>query len=118
MPVSFIVHKGKKILYIDYSGIKKREEMIANLHEAVRQYKQTPENLRTLINVTDAAASKEWMAESKKYGKDLSGQTIKGAIIGVTGVKKILLQAYNAVSQGSLKPFESKDEALDYLAEH
>jgi len=118
MPVTVIVHSGKSILYIDYRGLKKKEEMLANLHEAVKIYRSHPtEKYRVLIDVTDAAGSQEWMDESKKYGKEMGKQTIKSAILGVTGVKKVLLMGYNAVVGGRLKPFSTKDAALEYLVE-
>ena len=115
MPASFIEHKGKKILLIDYRGLKKKDEMIATLHEAIGLYAESTEPLRTLIDMTDAAGNSEWMNESKKYGKQVGDKTLKSAIIGITGIKKVLLMGYNSVVKGRLKPFDTKEQALAYL---
>jgi len=115
MPASFIEYKGKKVLLIDYRGLKKKEEMIKTLHESIALYEKSPEKLRTLIDVTDAAGNSEWMNESKKYGKQVGDKTLRSAIIGVTGIKKVLLMGYNSVVKGRLKPFDTKEQALDYL---
>ncbi len=115
MPVSVIEHQGVKILFVDYSGMKKKEEMISTLHEVVEFFENYPDKIRTLIDLTDAAGNSEWMNESKKYGKQVGDKTIKSAIIGITGMKKVLLMGYNAVVNGRLKPFDTKEQALAYL---
>lgn len=115
MPVSIIDHQGVRVLFIDYSGMKKKEEMIGTLHEAVEIIEIQPDKIRTLIDLTDAAGSSEWMNESKKYGKQVGDKTLKSAIVGITGMKKVLLMGYNAVVNGRLKPFDTKEQALAYL---
>lgn len=116
MPASFIEHKGKKILFIDYHGLIKKEDMMKTLDESMELFKELDEKARTLIDITDAAGSKEWMDESKKRGKAVSDKVHKSAIVGVTGIKKVLLMGYNAVAGGRVKPFDTKEQALDYLS--
>ena len=116
MPVSFLTSNGKKVFLIDYSGLKKKEEMLANLYEAIKVFESAgDEKFLVLIDITDAAGSPEWMEESKKYGKQMGPKTLKSAIAGVTGIKKVLLMGYNAVVGGRVKPFNTKEAALDYL---
>lgn len=91
--------------------------MIETLHAGVQLFRDHPEKkFRVLINVTNAGGSKEWMDESKKYGKELARRTIKSAVLGVTGIKKVLLMGYNSVvAKGMMKPFDTEKAALDYL---
>ena len=115
MPTSFIDYQGKKILFIDYSGLKKKEEMLDTLYQAVELANQSSERLRTLIDITDSSGSQEWMEESKKQGKEMREKAEKTAIVGVKGVKKVLLMGYNTVVGGRVKPFSTKESALAYL---
>lgn len=115
MPVSVIHHQGKEILHVDYSGLTKKEDMMATLKEVVDFYEKSPGNILAFIDMTDAAGNSEWMKESKKYGKQVGDKSMKSAIIGITGIKKVLLMGYNAVVNGRLKPFNTKEEALNYL---
>lgn len=115
MPVSFITHQDKKIFFIDYSGLKKKEDMMLTLQQAVAMAKESDEPLRTLIDMSNASGSQEWMEESKKQGQAIKDKAMKTAIIGVSGVKKVLLIGYNAVVGGRVKPFNTKEEALNYL---
>ena len=116
MPVSFLSNNNKKVLHIDYSGLKKKEEMMETLQEVVKIFESSgDERFLVLIDITDSAGHQEWMEESKKYGKRMGPKTIKSAIVGVTGLKKVLLMGYNAVVGGRVKPYGSKEAALDYL---
>ena len=89
MPTSFINYQGRKILFIDYRGLKKKEEMLSTLQEAVVLANDTPDKLRTLIDITDSSGSPEWMEESKRQGKAIREKAEKTAIVGVKGVKKV-----------------------------
>ena len=56
------------------------------------------------------------MKKASEYGKEVFNErTSKNAAIGVSGIKKILLQAYNLVVKDKLLPFNTKEEALEYL---
>ncbi len=116
MPVSFLTHQDRQIFFIDYSGLKRKEDMMKTLKEAVSMAAETEGPLRTLIDISNASGSPEWLEESKKQGKEIRDKAEKTAIIGVTGIKKILLMGYNTVVGGRVKPFNSKDEALAYLS--
>ena len=56
------------------------------------------------------------MAHAKKLGKEVfAPMTKKAAAIGITGVQKILLQAYNTFSQDKLVLFDTEEEAKEWL---
>lgn len=51
-----------------------------------------------------------------KYGQEIVHPKLgKGAILGVSGLKRVLLDGYNQFIGGDLEPFESEEEAKDYL---
>lgn len=118
MSISYINHKGKKILYIDYTNCKTIEETLSVLELVKQEYINTKEQLLTLNNFEGAFASTAYMNKASQYGKEIfNARTSKNAALGITGIKKILLLGYNAIVKDKLMPFDTKLEALDYLVE-
>jgi hypothetical protein len=116
MPVSYIEHKGKKILYVDYSPCKTEEETIQVLEDAAREFEKSPTKLLSLDNYNEAFASDRFLKRAKELGiSTISAKRQKGAIIGLKGIKKILLSSYKLFVKDSLTPFETREEALDFL---
>ena len=56
-------------------------------------------------------------AYAKKIGAEVvTPRSLKNAALGITGVKKILLQAYNLVcGENALTPFDTEEEAKEWL---
>lgn len=115
MELKVITHNKKQILFIDYSQCKTQEEMIALMERAVHYYKKSPTSLRILSDFTNAYGGVEFMAKLKVYGKELGEKTEKSAVIGIDGLKEILLKGYNLVSKKQVIPFRNKIQALNYL---
>jgi hypothetical protein len=116
MPVSFIEYKGVRILYVDYSSCKSSEDTIKNLEEAAKEFEKSPTKILSLDNYNNAYASDEFMKRAKELGKSIiASKREKGAIIGLTGVKVLLLKSYNLFVKDKLEPFKTKEEALEYL---
>ena len=62
------------------------------------------------------SGSTEFMQRAKQLGKEIfDSRTSKSAVLGVTGIKKILLNGYNMIVKNKLEPFDTKEEALEYL---
>lgn len=116
MPVSTIQHKDKQIVLIDYTSCESKEEMIRTLREAADLFRTFPDKVLSLSDFSGAFGSKEFMAETKRLSVDIfRSKTKKAAAIGVTGIKKVLLASFNAFSVNKLTPFDTKEEALEYL---
>lgn len=118
MPVAVIKHQNKSIVYTDFKPCKDKHEMILTIREAADIFSQQPGKVLSLIDLRGAYGSKEFIDEGKKLSIAVfRGKTAKAAAIGITGVKKVLLQSYNAFSINKIKPFDTMDEALEYLTE-
>ncbi len=115
MGYEWIQHKGKKVLYVNYSVCKDKEEMIALLNEMADVFKKSSGNLLTVDDFTGAYGTKEFMARAKELGPIFSSKRKKGAILGITGVKKVLLEAYNMFAKDKMVPFDSKEKAFDFV---
>jgi hypothetical protein len=117
MSVSYINHKGKKIMIVDYRQCKSTEDTLKVLEQVRQEYMKTNEMIISLNDFRDAYGSNEFMKKANELGKELfDKRTIKTAAIGVTGIKKILVNAYNVFVKNKIMIFDTKEEALDWLA--
>jgi len=120
MEIAWEDYKGKKILKVDYRGILFDNEMVAHLNKAVSILKQekTTDKLRFYSDVTGCFATPGFMEAAKLADKELSKTyKLKSAIIGITGAKAILLNAYNLVAKAKVVTVKTREEALEYLSE-
>ena len=117
MPVSYITHKDRKILHVDFKDIKDKEKVLANLEEMVKFYKSATEEIYLLFDVRGCFTDPEVMDKLKNYGKNVfKGRSKKRAVLGVSGIKGLLLRAYSLFTNTEVATFEDIDEAKDYLA--
>jgi hypothetical protein len=116
MSVSYIFHKGKRVMFIDYSNCKTIEDTLKVLEMVKNEYLKTNEMLITLNDFNGGFGSKEFMKRATELGKELfNKRTHKTAAIGVTGMKKVLINSYNMFMTNKLHIFDTKEEALDFL---
>lgn len=116
MSVSYIDYKGKKILFADYTKCKDIQEMLIVLEETKKEYEKSSQMILILDDFRGNSGSSEFMQRAKQLGKEIfDKKTTKAAALGVTGIKKILLNAYNTLVKNKLVPFDTKEEALEYL---
>ncbi len=115
MSLSFITHKGKRIMFIDYTSCKNIEEMIKVLEQVIMEYEKPGGQYLTLNDFTGTYGSTEFMNAASKHKELFDSKTIKTAVLGITGIKKILLNGYNAFVKKKQMPFDTKEEALEYL---
>jgi hypothetical protein len=116
--VRWITHKGKKVLYADYKGLTDEDEMISWLHKEARIMMDCPDKILSLTDYTGLNANKRLMAEIKRLGKEVyKAKLEKAAVLGVTGIKAVLLVTYNMLTKHQVVPFNTEQEAMDYLVE-
>ncbi|HCX20423.1 MAG: hypothetical protein CMB80_13675 [Flammeovirgaceae bacterium] len=114
--ISWIEHNGKKVLLIDYSHCKDKWQMIEVVKATASFYQSAPGKIFTLSDFNNVTGSQEYMAEVKRLGKELfDAKTERGAVVGITGLKKVFLSGYNLIAKQKIMPFNTKEQALDYL---
>lgn len=111
---SIITHKGKEILYVDYQGLQ-TEEVVNLMKEATEFALKENRPLLRLSNMTDVFAVKEVVDTGKACGKRTEHLTIKRAAVGITGAKKVLLNAFNRFTGNNAKAFDHLADAKDWL---
>jgi hypothetical protein len=116
MSVSYIIHKGKKVMIVDYTKCKTVQETLDVLDLVRQEYLKTNDMIISLNDFSEAHGSNEFMNKAKQLGKELfDKRTTKTAAIGVVGLKKILVNAYNVFVKNRIYIFDNKEEALDWL---
>jgi len=116
MAVSYIFHKGKKIMYVDYTACKTSQDTLVVLDKVKQEYLKTKEMITVLNDFRGAYGSQEYMKKVSELGKELfTIRTSKSAAIGVEGIKKILVNAYNIFAKNKVTIFATREEALDWL---
>jgi len=117
MSIETIEFKGKKILYLDHEK-KGDKDLVDDLKagdQAIKKAYQDGEVL-LLANFSSSYMSEAAMNYIKsEESKRINLLVKKTAVIGIQGVKKILLKVYNAFMQKEVKVFEDFESAKEYL---
>ncbi len=115
--VSFAKHKGRDILIVDLSESKNADDNIAVLDKARAVIDiQAPKSLLILTNVTNAHYDPRAADAMKKYSAANTPYIKASAVVGVTGIRRVIYQAIVKITGRQISTFESADEALDWLA--
>jgi len=91
--------------------------MLKLLHETCEILKNSPERVPLLTSFENTTGTTEFMNEVKRLGKEvISLKTTKTALLGISGVKNVLVQGYIFFTgENKLKTFQTEKEALDWL---
>lgn len=111
---SIIDYKGKEILYIDYRGMNENQ-MIQTLNEATERSLSDNKPRLLLTNVAGSFVLPDFLKKAKEAGKRTKHLTLKSAIIGIEGAKKVLLKFHNLYVGSEMKPFHDEIEAKEWL---
>jgi hypothetical protein len=114
----FITHKGKTILYLDFTNMKDKAEIIRLEEDGAAYIRKQPLNsVLTLTNMENMffnSELKKWFEEKVKGN---APYVKAGAVIGMTGLISIMYNAFVSVTGRNIRSFKSKQEAMDFLAE-
>jgi hypothetical protein len=116
--VKLIEHRGRMILVQDLTNSANAEENIkifGQTHEIILA--QPPKSVRLLTNVTNAHYSAEAVDHMKNFSKTVTPYMLASAAVGVTGIKKIVLQSLIKLTGRNIALFDTVEQALDWLAE-
>lgn len=116
MPVGFIEYKGRQILYVDLRKENTQEKALRALDEMVQAFKDTDEKLLVLSNIEGAFVGPEVIEKTKQRAKEIfNPQSKKRAMVGVKGLKKIIINGYMSIMGGKLRVFDTEEQAKEYL---
>ena len=114
--VRFIEYKSQEILLVDFTQAKTDEEVLAIIKRSNRLAMTRPAN--SILALTDVSlvhfndrvltAVKEGAKKNTLYFK-------ASATVGVTGLKKVVLPMIARFSGRNIKPFDDREQAMDWL---
>ena len=114
---SFIKHKGREIVFLDYSNIKSKEEYVEAMEETDRQifpHGTDPKDNLTLIDVTGSIMCVEVMSRASKLRAKVGGKDLLVAIVGITSMlNRIMAKAFS----NNFYFVNSIEKAKDWLVE-
>lgn len=114
--IKFIRRNGKEILLLDFSNCHIKDWMPA-IEEAKKIIKTRPENsLLTLTDVTNALFNEEISQKMKEFTAHNKPYVKAAAVVGITGLKKIIFDAVLLFSKRKLHTFDTIEQAKDWLA--
>ena len=116
--IRFIEHRGKRILLIDYSGIRRTDEAIATI-EHVRAFvaRQPPRSLLLLSDVKDTHYNSAVLQKMKELAAANEPFVKASAVVGMSGLHRIAYQGVILLTRRKVQTFDTRDEAMDWLAE-
>ena len=113
--IELIHYKNKEIIRSDFRGLTDDDDLIAFLSKLFQYMKDIERPVRRLTLIEGVYFTPKVMAQLPKVTNELQSMIIKDAVIGVHGVKRILLQAYNAIIPDRVKAFSNEEDAKDWL---
>ena len=112
----FIQHAGKEVFVLDFTN-KKPAEALQLIDECARQVQLRPEgSVVTLTLVSGGTFSQDVLSGLKALTKGNAPYVNKAALVGITGLYKVALQAVSMFSKRQFFMFDCKNEALNLQA--
>jgi hypothetical protein len=115
--ISFITHRGKSIMLIDFSQCEPKEILLLleKIQHAVAKHDRG--SLLTLADLTGAhidravaTRMKEVLVKDRPYVK-------KSAWVGVDSLPKVYYENMKTFTQRNFPPFQTREAAMDWLTE-
>lgn len=113
--IFYIRENGKDIIHSDLKSTKD-DDMVQIINAETKRIVDKNEKFRIIVDVTDSFTTPKFMKAAYAFASDSKHLMISGAIIGITGVKKVLLRGYNRfASPHIIEPFDTMEEAIKYV---
>jgi hypothetical protein len=117
--IYFIEYKGKKILVENFSGMIPGKEFMDLLDEAAKVIRSQPaKSVLAVFDASNAHFNNEILDAMKNFTKENTPYIKGAAVVGITGLLKVALTAVSKFSGREFNPFNSREEAMEWLVNH
>jgi len=111
----FIQHKGKEIYVLDCSDCDPNE-IVGIIDECARQVRSRPEqSVRTLTIAGGGRFDNNVLQKLKDLTQGNAPYVERAAVVGITGLYKVVMNTIKMFSKREFHLFDSVDEAKDFL---
>jgi hypothetical protein len=109
---------GKRIVQIDFSGCAPESygTVLAEAEKVIRA--EPPASVRTLTLVEDTHFDPEAVEEMTGFASRVSRHLRGNAMVGITGVKKVIFGGIRPHYQAPVGLFDDAESAKEWLARH
>ncbi|MFK7799289.1 MAG: hypothetical protein AB8E82_17700 [Aureispira sp.] len=111
--IEIIHYKGKEIMFWSFPDGTTPKELVEITKHCIDFSRKNPQFKYLLTDFSNVYVGNEFML-TVKSSLDVFDR-LKSALLGITGLKKILLMGFNRVAKNQILPFDTKEEALEYL---
>jgi hypothetical protein len=114
----WITHKGVRLIYCNFQGFSTDVEGLQKEVEAVDREicRQLEGSVLALADLQGTVASKKVVELFKLSAARTRNHVRKQAVVGVTGIRRLLAEAVARFSGQSMMLFDTVEEAKDWLA--
>ena len=114
----FIEHRGVRIFYIDFSHcpIEEAQDVIAAAQPLIRG--EAEKSVLTLTYTDGGRFDSDIIASLKEFTKGNEPYVKAAAVVGITGLQKIVLDAVSFFSNREFATFDDMEKAKEYLITH
>jgi nicotinic acid phosphoribosyltransferase len=115
--VTWIDHKGKRIVFTDLSRMAVSEEQIAVLKQAMDLIcAQPPASVLSLIDYTGLKYNIPAVEMQKTFSTAVSPHMKASAAVGITGMMQVIYRSIVRITRRNIKTFDDIETAKDWLA--
>jgi hypothetical protein len=116
--VRFVQHREKTILIQDYSNLQPGQEFVELVRKARTLIDSQPlHSVLTVVDATNSVFDTGVLITLKDFVKANTPYMKYTAVVGITGLKQVGLMAVSKAAGRPFKTFETREEAMDFLAE-
>lgn len=112
---SLISHNGKFVIFLDHSNLSGPEYVQVVEESAKTAEKHDNSNRLILVDSTNSIMDKDVLKALKKLTSKSGSRIDKTAVLGISGIQQMFLRTISAFSKIKIRPFDSRDKALEWL---
>jgi hypothetical protein len=117
-PVRFERHKGRDILIVDLSECRTQDEGISVLERGEQVIKsQAPKSVFLLTDFGELRYDVNGVEAVKNYSNAITPYVRASAVLGVGGIKRVILRTVTRLTGGNIMPFDDINLAKEWLCE-
>lgn len=115
----FISREGIPILYVDFSNLKTKEEVLSLISLAQKSISiRPPKSIFTLTNLSNMYFNTEVYTAISDYARMNEPYVKACAVIGLSGLMMIFYNGFLKLSKRDVRAFFTEEEAVNYLLEY
>lgn len=113
----FVDHRGKRILFLDFSRIRDPAETLAAIGEARQVVKlHPPRSLLVLTSTREGRYNAAVIQALKELAAHNAPYVRASAVAGMSGLHRVAFQAILTFSKRKIQVFDREEDAMDWLA--